>query len=82
MNIIISQASLDNKIELGAGSVEIRKSKFLLSVYLEVCGNFIFSFKTSVCPSSKLVILALVSSSPVLGLSADSSDKMPNDQGK
>lgn len=41
-----------------------------------------FPLKILPVPSSKLVILALVFSSPVLGLLADSSDKMPNDQGK
>lgn len=52
------------------------------SICLEVCGNFFFPLKILPVPSSKLVILALVFSSPVLGLLADSSDKMPNDQGK
>lgn len=42
----------------------------------------VFPLKILPVPSSKLVILALVFSSPVLGLLADSSDKMPNDQGK
>lgn len=44
--------------------------------------GFLFPLKILSIPSSKLVILALVFSSPVLGLLADSSDKMPNDQGK
>lgn len=44
--------------------------------------GFFFPLKILPVPSSKLVILALVFSSPVLGLLADSSDKMPNDQGK
>lgn len=43
---------------------------------------FFFPLKILPVPSSKLVILALVFSSPVLGLLADSPDKMPNDQGK
>ena len=45
-------------------------------------GLVFFPLKILPVPSSKLVILALVFSSPVLGLLADSSDKMPNDQGK
>lgn len=44
--------------------------------------EFLFPLKILPVPSSKLLILALVFSSPVLGLLADSSDKMPNDQGK
>lgn len=45
-------------------------------------GFYFFPLKILPVPSSKLVILALVFSPPVLGLLADSSDKMPNDQGK
>jgi hypothetical protein len=44
-------------------------------------GFYFFPLKLLSITPSKLVIFALVFSSPVLGLLADSSDKMPNDQG-
>lgn len=56
--------------------------KIRLDLFGSLWGFIFFPLKILPVPPSKLVILALVFSPPVLGLLADSSDKMPNDQGK
>lgn len=54
----------------------------LTTICLEVCGVLFLSFKISACPIFKACDPCSCFSSPVLGRLADSSDKMPNDQGK
>lgn len=69
-----------NRIWISLLSV-LKKKKKRLNLFGSLW-DFFFPLKILPLPSSKLVILAFVFSSPVLGLLADSSDKMPNDQGK